>query len=167
MTPADAAAETASRDAAGPPKEVCRQPADRFVASFIGAPKMNFLPAHLAQENGGLRLRIADEIGLTPTTSDAYAGRVGREVEIGLRPEHIAVRPSPEDAAPERSSPFPVKVVEPLGAETLVLTTIAGAEVVARCDPGLHPRPGDRLTAEVDTARLHLIDPDGGRVIGR
>ena len=152
----------------GPPEEVYHQPVDRFVAGFIGAPKMNFLPSRLVGENGTLSLRVADdgtEIRLPP--SDALVPSIGKEVEIGLRPEHLAIRTSDEGIEPGRSFPFPVEVVEPLGAETLVFTTISGAEVVARCDPGLHPRPGDRLTAVVDTTQLHLIDPASGRVLDR
>ena len=154
----------------GPPEEVYQAPVDRFVAGFIGAPKMNFLPSRLVQENGALSLPVGDggaEIRLPTPTSEALAGTIGKEVEIGLRPEHLAMRTPGEAAEPGRSFPFPVEVVEPLGAETLVFTTISGAEVVARCDPGLHPRPGDRLTAVVDTTKLHLIDPESGRVLGR
>ena len=143
-------------------------PVDRFVAGFIGAPKMNFLPSRLVRENGPLSLPVGDggaEIRLP--ASDALSGTIGKDVEIGLRPEHLTMRTSGEAPEPGRCFPFPVEVVEPLGAETLVFTTISGAEVVARCDPGLHPRPGDRLTAVVNTAKLHLIDPESGRVIGR
>ena len=100
-------------------------------------------------------------------SSDALAGTVDKYVEIGLRPEHLATRPFGEGIEPGRSFPFPVEVVEPLGAEILVFTTISGAEVVARCDPGLHPRPGDQLTAVVDTTKLHLIDPESDRVLDR
>ena len=152
----------------GPPEEVYRKPVDRFVAGFIGAPKMNFLPATLAGENGALSLRIGDgaaEIRLP--ASDALAGRVGADFEIGLRPEHLSMRTSGEGIEAGRSFQFPVEVVEPLGAETLVFTTVSGAEVVARCDPELHPQPGDQLTAVVDTAHLHLIDPESGRVLDR
>ena len=162
----------------GPPEEVYHRPIDRFVAGFIGAPKMNFLPARLERENGALCLRVADggeirlpspspEAGASAEAADVLGASVGREIEIGLRPEHLAILPAGAAADPARSLPFPVEVVEPLGAETLVFTTIAGAEVVARCEPGLHPRSGDRLTAEVDTTQLHLIDPASGRVLGR
>ena len=152
----------------GPPEDVYRKPVDRFVAGFIGAPKMNFLPSRLQGEYGALRLRVGDgEAEIRVPASDALAGRIGEEVEIGLRPEHLSMRTSGEGVDPGRSFPFPVEVVEPLGAETLVFTTISGAEVVARCDPDLHPRPGDQLTAVVDTAHLHLIDPASGRVLAR
>ena len=152
----------------GPPEEVYHQPVDRFVAGFIGAPKMNFLPSRLVGENGVLSLQVADDgTEIRLPSSDALAPSIGKDVEIGLRPEHLAIRPSGEGIEPGRSFPFPVEVVEPLGAETLVFTTISGAEVVARCDPALHPRPGDRLTAVVDTAQLHLIDPASGRVLAR
>ena len=162
----------------GPPEEVYRRPVDRFVAGFIGAPKMNFLPARLEREGGALRLKVVDggEIRIPASRAgdgapapgpDAAAAGAGRDVEIGLRPEHLAIRPAGTGTDPARTLPFPVEVVEPLGAETLVFTTIAGAEVVARCEPGLHPRRGDRLLAEVDTDQLHLIDPGSGRVFGR
>ena len=153
----------------GPPEEVYRRPVDRFVAGFIGAPKMNFLPARLVAENGAFSLQVGEDgqAEIRLPSSDALAGKIGEEVEIGLRPEHLAMQTSGEGIEPGRSFPFPVEVVEPLGAETLVFTTISGAEVVARCDPGLHPRPGDRFTAVVDTAQLHLIDPENGRVLAR
>ena len=151
----------------GAPEEVYHRPADRFVAGFIGAPKMNFLPAWLVRQADHLSLRITNGGEIRLPLSDAFAMHDGREIEIGLRPEHLTIRPAGEEVDPGCALPFPVEVVEPLGAETLVFTTIAGAEVVARCDPDLHPRPGDRLTAEVDTTRVHLIDPESGRVIGR
>ena len=151
----------------GPPEEVYHQPVDRFVAGFIGAPKMNFLPARLVQENGALGLRVSDGAEIRLPASDALTASIGKEVEIGLRPEHLTMRTSGEGIESGRSFAFPVEVVEPLGAETLVFTTISGAEVVARCDPALHPRPGDQLTAMVNATQLHLIDPESGRVLDR
>ena len=151
----------------GAPEEVYHRPVDRFVAGFIGAPKMNFLPAWLMQENGALCLQVTNGGEIRLPSSAARAEYAGQEIEVGLRPEHLTIRPSGGEVEAGRAFPFPVEVVEPLGAETLVFTTIAGAEVVARCDPGLHPRPGDRLVAEVDTAHLHLIDPETGRVLAR
>ena len=113
----------------GPPEEVYHRPIDRFVAGFIGAPKMNFLPARLERENGALCLRVADggeirlpspspEAGASAEAADVLGASVGREIEIGLRPEHLAILPAGAAADPARSLPFPVEVVEPLGAET-------------------------------------------------
>ena len=153
----------------GPPEEVYRKPVDRFVAGFIGAPKMNFLPA-----TPGRRERCASAFGSGTAWRRSgcphrmpWREPIGQEVEIGLRPEHLSMRTSGEGIEAGRSFQFPVEVVEPLGAETLVFTTVSGAEVVARCDPELHPQPGDELTAVVDTAHLHLIDPASGRVLDR
>ena len=90
----------------GPPEEVYQEPVDRFVAGFIGAPKMNFLPSRLVRENGALSLPVGDggaEIRLS--ASDALTGTVGKDVEIGLRPEHLAMRTPGEAAEPGEASP--------------------------------------------------------------
>ena len=62
--------------------------------------------------------------------------------------------------APSRQA-IPTQIGRPAQAWRAA-RTISGVEVVARCDPALHPRPGDQLTAVVDTAHLHLVDPMSG-----
>jgi multiple sugar transport system ATP-binding protein len=145
---------------------VYERPVNRFVAGFIGAPRMNFVPGRLAEQAGdGLAVEIAGGITLAvpPQRQRAYAAYRGRPVELGLRPDHIQLG---RGGGPGRASFQAVaEVVEPMGSDALVFTTIAGAEVAAECDPQQTPRPGELATFSANMAKMHLIDPEDGRVV--
>ena len=74
----------------GTPQDLYHQPRTRFVAGFIGSPAMNFIPCTIEQ-NGNMRVRISPDIALSvpPAKAARYAGAKGRELLLGLRPEHI------------------------------------------------------------------------------
>jgi multiple sugar transport system ATP-binding protein len=140
----------------GAPLEVYERPTNRFVASFIGTPPMNFLPATVSAD--GLRLETP---GLTlpvpPALEPAAATRRGRPVVIGLRPEHLveAGRAGRPDWV--RIS-MAVDMVEPLGNEAVLHGRIAGEAVVAKLDPHNLPGVGAAIELAVDTSGMHLFD---------
>src|SRR5262249_2411346 len=106
------------------PGELYNRPANTFVATFIGSPAMNFLPARLADaavEFAGYRLELADGVldGLSRTEG---------EVLLGLRPEHFFdPRLVPSDAM-RNSFPVTVELTEQLGSETLLYFRADGIE---------------------------------------
>src|SRR5690606_22510810 len=120
----------------GTPDEVYNTPASIFVASFIGAPAMNFLSAKV--EGGHARFA---EGGQVPLGALAARFKDGDAVKIGIRPEHFL-----EEAAPDCAISGTVQVVEPLGADTLVHFTVDGEEMTARVAPQMRPVPGSRVT---------------------
>jgi len=149
----------------GAPLEVYRQPANRFVAGFIGSPAMNFMDATLVREAagfavdaGGFRLRLPESLhpGL-----DAYAGR---PVVFGVRPEDIAaVGADPGRGATLRAR---AEVVETLGAETFVHLSCGGHTLVARIDSPERPiAVGETLTVELKMVKTHLFDNESSRTI--
>ena len=149
----------------GAPLEVYRQPANRFVAGFIGSPAMNFMDATLVREAtgfavdaGGFRLRLPESLhpGL-----DAYAGR---PVVFGVRPEDIAaVGADPGSGATLRAR---AEVVETLGAETFVHLSCGGHTLVARIDSPERPLAvGEPLTVELKMSKTHLFDNETSRTI--
>ena len=76
----------------GSPQELYHNPATRFVAGFIGSPAMNFLPVRVQDgASGGLAVRITDQIVLPvpPSRADRYGTFKGKEMVLGLRPEHL------------------------------------------------------------------------------
>jgi len=79
---------------------------------------------------------------------------------LGVRPEDLYEMPAPAGVAPMAEIPVRVIVVEPLGAETLLVLASADAsqEFVARVGRQTRLRPGDRTTIALDTARIHLFD---------
>jgi multiple sugar transport system ATP-binding protein len=151
----------------GAPHELYHAPKTKFVAGFVGSPSMNFLPCRLEQRSGALA--VALEGGLTfPLSAERsarYQDFVGKDMLLGLRPEHITeVRPF--GAGNERVD-FNVKVsvVEPMGMETMVFFPVGGAEVVARVTPTSAVEPGATMTLQADLAHLHLIDPATDAVV--
>ena len=141
----------------GTPDEVYHAPASLFVAGFIGAPTMNLLPARFEAPD---RLRLGDS-ELIPMRSEADAAA---EVVLGIRPEDVDIGTG---ALPPgwASVPAIVEVVEPLGADTLVFTTMSGRAITARVRPEVRPAPGAQVRLHLNVARAHLFDAGTGRAI--
>jgi multiple sugar transport system ATP-binding protein len=150
----------------GPPQELYHRPATRFVAGFIGSPAMNFIPARLENGSGALRLNLPDGITLPVPAerSGRYAAHAGKEVLFGIRPEHLteAANLDRPNVATFEATP---EVIEPMGAETLVIFSIQGSEVTARFDPSAPAEPGRRMPFAADLNQMHLIEPASGRVL--
>ena len=150
----------------GSPQELYHQPKTRFVAGFIGSPAMNFIPCRLEQDGADLRVRISDTVALPVPTDPArrYKGVIGKELILGLRPEHIT---EPRHNGHGELSEFSatLDVVEPLGMETMVFFTLNGAEICGRVDPAHAAAAGApmRLCANMD--HMHLIDSVSGLVL--
>ena len=136
----------------GTPEQVYERPASIFVAGFIGAPMMNFVPARLEAEGSGCTLVLDDGVRLP-----APPGlEIGRSLTLGLRPEHFEWRPGATEPGSVQAT---ARVIEPLGADALAFFEFGGREAVCRVPPRTVRRPGERFTLFVDTARLHLFDP--------
>ncbi len=150
----------------GDPYQVYNRPANRFVAGFIGAPKMNFIPATIESAESGLKVRLGSEIELSVPTMRAAAYRpyAGREIELGIRPEHLVVGEGVDIGHPA-SLKVDADVVEPMGGETLVFSSINGADVAAKCNPNMSVKPGDELKPTADMTHMHVIDTETNRVV--
>lgn len=151
----------------GDPMTLYRQPKNKFVAGFIGAPKMNFMSGRLERANGALNVVITPDISLKVPADrhNTYERFVDADVSFGIRAEHLMVDQQP-DIANGSSMQVQIEVVEPTGGEVLVFTTIDGTEVVAKSDPNHTVRRGDRVMLTADMNRMHLIDPQTDLVIG-
>jgi multiple sugar transport system ATP-binding protein len=139
------------------PEAVYERPSNQFVAGFIGSPTMNFFPVELrgdaaAFSEGGTEVTL-DE------ASRAQLRKAGKAV-LGIRPEHFAVTSDASDGVA-----IAVKLVEPLGSDTLIHFDLAGASAIARIDPALRPKVDDRLTLRPQPGKTHLFDVDSGRVL--
>ena len=154
----------------GTPNDIYSRPVNAFVASFMGSPPMNLIPATLAVNDGELWAEFS--VG---TVDEQPAGNVGRlplrgfniadlqampesgtSILLGLRPEHMT------DAGRTRSDAarlaVPVDLAEPTGADTLVFTTLGGVRCVCR----LHPSAvigHDHVELAIDVSAAVLFDP--------
>jgi ABC-type sugar transport system ATPase subunit len=137
----------------GTPEDLYSRPANVFVASFIGSPQINLLPATITKG----ALKLADGQIIKPPKPLAL--EEGRSVLAGLRPEDLTDESRAASMAKPQKLQFDYLVPETLGSDTFLIGDIAGMRVTARCAPVTSPKAGARLTLHADTNHLHLFDP--------
>jgi multiple sugar transport system ATP-binding protein len=140
----------------GTPLEVYDQPSSLFVASFIGTPPMNFIPATLA-DDGATVVASGFRMPVPAPFRAAAAGKDGMKIVLGLRPENIreAARESGGGTVPVTAK---VEFVEPLGHEVIVHGRIGDELIVAKVDPHRAPQMGATMTLVIETEAAHLFD---------
>jgi multiple sugar transport system ATP-binding protein len=131
---------------AASPVEVYRNPAARFVGSFIGNPPMNFLPARRSA-NGTWNVAGIELAG--PAT--------GENLEFAIRPEDLTLDPAGFIAT--------ARVVEPLGAHTLVTAEVAGKPFRAVLESDLIVSPGEELRLLPKPDRIRWFDPETTKAV--
>jgi ABC-type sugar transport system ATPase subunit len=132
----------------GPPDEVYRRPANRFVARFIGSPAMNLFPAE----------RIDGSLHAGPFVFESRPNLPGR-VEVGVRPEHVRVDEGDEGAAAE------VQVVEMAGNETYLHLKASDSLLVARVGAEIRPPVGSPVRLRSSPADAYLFDAETGETL--
>jgi multiple sugar transport system ATP-binding protein len=140
----------------GEPLELYGRPANRFVASFIGSPAMNFVDVAISSdglwaETEGLRLRIPERV----------RSHGGKRLTLGVRPEALRIA----NGSDENSFATTVDVVEPLGNEILLNFRAGGVAMVARVDPGVRVKMRDSIRLALDPQRLHFFDAGSGAAL--
>jgi multiple sugar transport system ATP-binding protein len=143
------------------PQRLYDHPANVFVAGFIGSPSMNFLSGRLIEEDGGLFVAgDGFRLALVPEIAECVREQIGREVVVGIRPEHLQVAPMEDQSAelpPDRLRVH-VRVVEPLGSEMIVHGDLGGVELVAKLDPDARVSVDRGLTLTPEVEKIHLFD---------
>jgi len=149
------------------PRVVYDRPANRFVAGFMGSPSMNFIPADLVENAGKPCVALAGNGSAaamlplaTPVTS------ANRHVVLGVRPEHLTRETGGTARAGYGRMDAMVEVVEPTGAETMVVMRVGAQEVTARFDVDNVPAVGEKVRVNVDMNKACLFDPDTERLLG-
>jgi multiple sugar transport system ATP-binding protein len=149
----------------GTPLELYRRPVNRFVASFIGSPAMNFIDVHVTPAPTGFRLS-ADGIDLElPQRRFAGLGaHAGRAVTIGVRPQHLQLGGARE--AEHVGLSGKVMVTEQLGDEQVLAVRVGAGDIrVAGVDPELSLATGTRIDVAAPMDNLHLFDTASGAAI--
>ncbi|MHC4915614.1 MAG: ABC transporter ATP-binding protein [Planctomycetota bacterium] len=143
---------------AGPPLEVYEKPADRFVAGFLGSPPMNFIRGRLKSENGLRFLGQGLDLELPPEAAARFSGAAGSELDLGVRPERIAVGEGGGISLRGK-----VGVVEALGSEKLVYLGVGESELIAKVDARRRVAAGEELDFSVPAEFVHAFDAATGR----
>ncbi len=137
------------------PMALYREPANLFVAGFLGSPAMNFLPGRLVR-NGGLRFEMEGASLVLAEPGQGAAQLLDRDLILGIRPEDLhLVDEAPASGPTVRAQ---LEVVEPVGNEIFLITRLAGREVVARLPPRPLPEPGSEVELALDLGKAHWFD---------
>jgi multiple sugar transport system ATP-binding protein len=144
------------------PAQVYNQPANMFVAGFIGSPPMNFITGEVRRDEGTLIFR-ADGISqrLPVHLALAVEETLVQQVVLGVRPEDVIVSRHPRDGA----FPASVLVVEPMGADTFLTLIVGGARCVARVGGDFRAEARETLYVTFAQQNLHLFACDDGRAL--
>jgi multiple sugar transport system ATP-binding protein len=137
----------------GAPLDLYDNPANVFVASFIGSPAMNLIDGEVVAGSGGAEFASKDGIRL-PLPANV-AAQAGRPVIYGIRPEHLKVA--------DNGVPTTIRVTEPTGSETEVVVQFGAQELTGLFRERLALSPGKTLTLRPDIAHVHLFDKASGQ----
>jgi multiple sugar transport system ATP-binding protein len=147
----------------GTPQTLYDQPANRFVAGFIGSPSMNFLGATIDGTGEGATLKGPGDFSIpVPSRYRQSMDTSGRKVIVGFRPEHLELADITE---PSGSFNGRADVVEYLGNEELLHVTAAEQDVVAIVGSEHHVKPGDVLKLNLPLSKVHLFDEESGATL--
>ncbi|EPY8425190.1 sn-glycerol-3-phosphate import ATP-binding protein UgpC [Citrobacter youngae] len=138
----------------GTPVEVYEKPASRFVASFIGSPAMNLLDGRISSTGTHFEL----EGGMTLPIGRSARECIGRNMTLGIRPEHIALSSQTEGGVP-----LVVDTLEMLGADNLAHGRWGEQKLVVRLAHQHRPTAGSTLWLHLPENHLHLFDGETGQ----
>jgi len=147
----------------GAPQEIYDYPANRMIATFLGNPAMNIIPAiytnkgfQVGKQHISCPTEIQQKLNLTQ----------GKTVDLGIRPENIYIYESPRNQNNTQYSMLAthLKVVEPLGREILIRGNVPGTSLLlnAQISPDVNARVGDRLSLQLDLNHLFVFEPAAG-----
>lgn len=145
------------------PLKLYNEPANLYVASFIGSPPMNIFRGTLQREDEALWF-VEDNpthapvrITLPAPLANLVESRVNQPIVLGIRPEDLSESPS---AASGENATVKLEIAEPMGAETYYYLTTGPNQFIARVAPTAKHRPGDEIHLRFDPAKLHLFDAE-------
>jgi multiple sugar transport system ATP-binding protein len=156
----------------GTPHEVYNRPANTFVAGFMGSPRMNLLKARVDRTAQALVLSFGQGAAAVhfdipaDQSTGAIGGYAGKEVIAGIRAEAVSLAAPGMVAGPSQQFfEARVEVIEPTGADTLVIVSLGGAEFTVRLEPDVALVPGQAARFLVDLSKLVCFDPGSEALI--
>lgn len=140
----------------GTPKEIYNNPANMFVAGFVGSPATNFLNGRY--ENKGFIIN-GQRIELPEMFIESLKDYEGKELVFGIRPEDIHGEGIVAETYPSSSMQFYVEVSELLGHEFILHGKVGEQRLVAKVAARLEARPHDTVQIALDLSKAHFFDP--------
>ena len=141
----------------GSPLDLYNNPANKFVAGFIGSPPMNFLLLNVKQDGKAVYLEGKDgvRIALSKRNAKKAAAYVDKKIFFGIRPERFF---DAEDVKSATHIDATIEIVEPLGAETHLYVSVGGQQLIARVEPNDRYQPKHKIKLAYDNEHVSLFD---------
>jgi multiple sugar transport system ATP-binding protein len=147
------------------PLNLYNNPANKFVAGFIGSPSMNFIPGKLTRDNGLKFIDDSQKFAVSLTSANpAYGAYADKKVILGIRPEDITDMAQPGDPNFAQINPT-LEVVEPMGNEIFVYFNIGSEQAVARISAREHLVAGNTKALYINLNKIHLFDAETEKTI--
>ncbi|MBY0239213.1 MAG: sn-glycerol-3-phosphate ABC transporter ATP-binding protein UgpC [Burkholderiaceae bacterium] len=159
----------------GSPQDIYDLPNNLYVAGFIGSPSMNFLRGRLSAQGSGLSFALEHAGSTTllpvPDAAGALLQYSGKEVILGIRPEHVTDAESARRAATAQGYhptevDCTVEMTEPTGPDTLVFAWFNGIRATCRTHPRAGALPGGDVRLAFDLSKAVFFDPASELRIG-
>ena len=148
---------------AASPMEIYNEPANMFVAGFIGSPQMNFIDVTVTKENDGIYL-VNDNLKVKLPEGKAnrpeLAEYIGKEVVMGIRPENIYDDEAHIAAAPDCKLSALVTHTEMMGAETYLYLTVGEKNIIAKVNPRTTAKLDETIDIVFDSNKIHIFDKE-------
>ncbi|PSR37368.1 MAG: glycerol-3-phosphate ABC transporter ATP-binding protein [Sulfobacillus thermosulfidooxidans] len=139
------------------PDGIYNNPANQFVATFVGTPAMNLVKGAVISHGDTASLQIGSQTIELPGRIRQTLSRLNSNaLTLGVRPEDIFLG---EGRADEPALNATVQVIEPMGHEHIVYLAVEGQPIVARTDNAWQGRVGDVVRMKLNPQRLHAFDP--------
>ena len=145
------------------PENLYEHPKNTFVASFIGTPRMNFISSRLIRRGETLFLEFDSyslPLSFKASKIEKLKPFIGKEVILGIRPEHISRDPEKRLKNGENALFITVEISEMMGAETYIYSEFLGERLIARIPSGEKIKAGQSLEVYIDTNKLLIFDHD-------
>lgn len=149
------------------PQMLYNEPANMFVAGFIGSPRMNFINSGIVKDGEKLKARFSGyELTVSKEKAEFLADYIGKEVILGIRPEHFIAAEEITSSKDKCIITVNTEIAEMMGSETNIYFDLDGKQNIAQIKTGRKINPGDRVRLSVDGDHAHFFDPDTTAAIG-
>jgi multiple sugar transport system ATP-binding protein len=148
------------------PLNLYDHPVNKFVASFVGSPPMNFMEGNVIKKNGKY---LFDEgkfqLGINDNMMSLLKGYEGKAIILGIRSEDIYDKLFTSNATADNTVSVTVDIVEPMGAEVYLYLNSGKSAFIARVGGHNRPAVGHKMDVVFDMKKVHFFDKDTEKTI--
>ena len=143
------------------PQKLYNEPANMFVAGFIGSPQMNFIDSEIIKDGNNIKVSFSGyKLDVPGNKKQALQKYVGKKIVLGVRPEHIMSDNSPDNEKGNCILDVTADIAEMTGSETNIYFSLGNQKYIARIKPENRILSGDHVRLYINEKSCHFFDRD-------